>query len=139
MTDVIFFPKPGRVLVLLRTATLVIVAAAAGLAQDVRAAFDPNCNGRVFTVALQRDGKILIGGEFTTVGGIEHNHLARLHSDGSVDSTFTAGADNSVYAIAMQADGQMLVGGAFAAVNGSHRRSLVRLNQQGQVDATFTP
>lgn len=48
--------------------------------------FDPNANGPVYVVVIQRDGKILIGGGFTTVspnGGppVTRNHIARLNPD----------------------------------------------------------
>jgi hypothetical protein len=52
---------------------------ATGLADS----FDPNANNTVLTIALQDDGKILLGGGFTTLapdGGptVTRNHIARL-------------------------------------------------------------
>ncbi len=40
--------------------------------------FDPNADFSVTSVALQPDGKIIIGGDFTAVGGVARNHIARL-------------------------------------------------------------
>ena len=40
----------------------------------------------VDSIAVQSDGKILIGGGFTTVGGETRNCIARLNTDGSLDT-----------------------------------------------------
>ncbi|HMS41625.1 MAG TPA: delta-60 repeat domain-containing protein, partial [Pyrinomonadaceae bacterium] len=47
--------------------------------------------GAVFDAAVQTDGKIIIGGNFTVVGGRSYNCLARLNTDGSLDTTFNIG------------------------------------------------
>src|SRR5881409_404796 len=70
-------------------------------------------NGSVESVVVQPDGKILIGGEFTTVHGAARGHIARLNADGSTDYTFMnglSGADDwgTVYSIAVQGDGKIL-------------------------------
>ena len=44
--------------------------------------------GRVMAVALQDDGRILIGGFFSQVNGADCRHFARLESDGSLDKSF---------------------------------------------------
>ena len=44
-------------------------------------------NGRVKCLALQADGKILIGGHFTVVNGTNRNYIARLNADGELDDT----------------------------------------------------
>ncbi|MDB6057142.1 MAG: Calx-beta domain protein, partial [Verrucomicrobiales bacterium] len=85
-------------------------------------------NGTIYALALQADGKILIGGDFTSFGGVAHNHLARLNPNGTVDATFTTGSDASVHAIAVQADGKIIIGGLFTSVNGSALSHLARLN-----------
>src|SRR5689334_4241698 len=72
---------------------LIVTVAMLAFACHALAGFDPNCNGRVFAIALQEDGGILIGGEFTSVGGTPRYKIARLHPDGSVDPTFNAGMD----------------------------------------------
>src|SRR5436189_5815022 len=84
--------------------------------------FDPNANGVVRVVVVQPDGKILIGGDFTTLapnGGatVTRNHIARLNADGTLDTDFNPNANSFVYAIALQADGKILVGGAFNGTN----------------------
>ena len=61
-----------------------------GGAGDLDLSFDPGSgvNGTVNAVVLQPDGKVIIGGEFTTVKGLVRPGLARLNADGSGDSNF---------------------------------------------------
>src|ERR1043166_2331496 len=80
--------------------------------------FDPNVNGTVYATAVQADGKIIIGGNFTSVGGTHHTNVARLNIDGSIDATFNAGADDQVLALAVQSDGKILAGGGFSRLSG---------------------
>src|SRR6266480_3543318 len=103
-------------LVLFSVAVLLAGGAAAVRGQSALDGFDPNANGRVNVVVVQPDGKILIGGTFTTLspnGGVAvtRNHIARLNPDGTLDITFNPNANNTVYAIAVQADGKILAGG----------------------------
>ena len=44
----------------------------------------------VTALALQTDGKIVIGGSFTSFNGTARNRIARLNSDGTLDTTFLA-------------------------------------------------
>src|SRR2546427_7198198 len=92
--------------------------AAAGL---VDTCFDPGSgtDGAVYAQAVQCDGKIVIGGNFATVGGAEHGYIARLNADGTVDSTFNPVLNYTVCAIAVQSDGKIWIGGYFTTVNGS--------------------
>ena len=81
--------------------------------------FDPNANSVVSSVAVQADGKILLGGSFTTLqpngapSATTRNSIARLNSDGSLDTGFDPNADSDVYSVAVQADGEILIGGHF--------------------------
>ena len=86
-------------------------------------------------------GKILIGGDFTAYDGISLNHIARLNSDGSVDTTFNVGtgANSTVNVITLQLDGRILIGGSFTNVNGTALNSIARLTDSGAVDTAFTP
>src|SRR6185436_16067960 len=97
-------------------------------------------NGDVSAVTLQADGKILIGGIFTSVNGTARNRIARLNTDGTLDTGFLAsgtGADSSVRKIAVQADNRILLVGSFANVNGTTRNSIARLNTDGSLDNSF--
>ena len=107
--------------------------------------FDLNLNasGTVRAIAIQNDGRILIGGDFTNVDGVPLNHLARLNPDGSLDSNFTTnvvlngGANGTVNAIALQADGRIVVTGQFTQASGVTRNNLTRLMPDGTVDPTI--
>jgi uncharacterized delta-60 repeat protein len=96
-------------------------------------------NGRVNTVAVQADGKILIGGDFTSYNGTERKYIARLNVDGSLDTSFNpgAGADSSVNAVAVQPDGKILIGGDFTSYNNTTRTRIARLHPNGSLDTTF--
>ena len=94
-------------------------------------------NPGVLAVAIQNDGKVMIGGIFTAVSGISSPYLARLNADGSFDSTFAANVDNTVTAVRIQPDGKILIGGYFNNVGGRTYNRLARLNANGAVDDTF--
>ena len=78
-------------------------------------AFDPAPDGQVFSIALQPDGKILIGGEFDQIGGQSRSALARLAPDGTPDG-FAPAFDNLVSSIVVQPDGAILVNTARGAL-----------------------
>ena len=85
----------------------------------------------VIATAVQADGKILIGGLFSTVLGVTRNNIARLNTDGTLDTAFNPNANNAVYSIAVQADGKILVGGFFNGANsigGQSRNFIARLD-----------
>ncbi len=94
-------------------------------------------NGEVDAIALQADGKVLIGGFFGIVNGAGRDRIARLKADGSLDTTFLARASSSVYSVALQPDGKVLLGGAFDSVNGASRNGIARLNADGSLDTSF--
>jgi uncharacterized delta-60 repeat protein len=95
----------------------------------------------VYGIALQADGKILIGGLFETVQGVARKGIARLQANGILDTTFDpgTGTDASVFSIAVQLDGKILIGGAFQDVDGTARQRIARLTETGAVDTTFNP
>ncbi len=105
--------------------------------------FDPGsgANDYVRIAAVQSDGKIIIGGNFTTYNGIGSNRIIRLNADGSLDSSFTigTGANNSVTEISFQSDGKIVIGGNFTTYNGISRSRIARLNTDGTLDASFNP
>ena len=95
----------------------------------------------MYAVAIQADGKVLIGGEFTTVSGTSRNAIARLNGDGTLDTGFDpgAGANDWVKDVAVQPDGKVLIGGDFTTVNGTGRNRIARLNGDGTLDTGFDP
>ncbi len=106
------------------------------------ATFDPGTGAdqQIFGVAVQSDGKILLGGFFSSFNGVARNAIARLNANGSLDTTFDPGVgpDGVVYQVAVQFDGKILLAGAFNSVNGvANRAALARLNANGTDDTSF--
>jgi uncharacterized delta-60 repeat protein len=97
--------------------------------------------GTVSSIVVQPDGKILIGGDFSSFNGISRNHIARVNTDGSLDESFNpgTGADNFINSVALQPDGKILIGGGFTSYNGTSRNRISRLNANGSLDDTFNP
>ena len=110
---------------------------------SVDSTFNPdtgsNLWGSVRAIAVQPDGRILIGGLFTNVDGSNYNYLARLNTDGSLDTNFNAGigGNNSVLALAIDSQQRILVGGEFSTFSGVTRSGITRLNSDGTVDPTI--
>jgi uncharacterized delta-60 repeat protein len=98
-------------------------------------------DGSVFAVALQADGRILVGGDFNRINQVERNRIARLNPDGSVDLTFNPGAgpNTGIRCLALQPDGKILIGGVFTSVQGVARNRIARLKADGSLDASFDP
>ncbi|MFO0398403.1 MAG: delta-60 repeat domain-containing protein, partial [Sphingobacteriia bacterium] len=105
--------------------------------------FNPgsSLNGAVSALAPQPDGKVLIGGNFTSYSGTPRNRIARLNADGSLDTSFDpgTGTNNEVSEIILQPDGKMFIAGIFTSYNGTFRNRLARLNIDGSLDTSFNP
>ena len=111
--------------------------------------FDPGANGQIAAFAVQADGKILVSGNFTKLGGggtgtTLRRSIGRLNADGSLDTSFDPGADGVPGSFALQSDGKILVGGRFTMLGGggtgtTPRHFIGRLNADGSVDTSFDP
>jgi uncharacterized delta-60 repeat protein len=105
--------------------------------------FDPGtgANGRIWTTSIQTDGKIIIGGEFTSYNETGINRIARLNTDGTLDTSFNVGTGASldINTISIQTDGKIIIGGGFAFYNGTSRNHIARLNDDGTLDTSFDP
>ena len=77
-------------------------------------AFHPSLSSEVDALALQADGKLVIGGGFSQVNGITRNGLARLHADGTLDTSFVTflPAYVQIRALAIQPDGKVVAAAA---------------------------
>ena len=98
--------------------------------------------GPVYVEAIQPDGRLVIGGEFYSVGGSTRYHIARLFANGALDTSFQnglAGASSTVKCLTVQTDGRIVMGGTFTSVNGTLRYGVARLNSNGAVDGSFVP
>ncbi len=96
----------------------------------------------IFALVLLADGKILIGGHFVTVNGIARSGIARLNSDGSLDTSFQVALDgtySNVYfnAIVVRPDGKIAVGGDFKLAGATSPATVAQLESDGAVDGTF--
>ena len=79
-------------------------------------------NATVWGVAQQADGKLLVGGSFTTFNGLAHPGLVRLNIDGTMDTAYNnslgTGFVGQVASIAVQSNGRIIIAGDFTAFNG---------------------
>ncbi len=100
------------------------------------ASFTPSAipGSYVNDIALQSDGKIVVGGIFSKA-------ITRLNSNGTLDASFNngTGADDWVETVAVQSDGKILIGGIFLNYNGVTRNRIARLNADGTLDSSFDP
>jgi len=105
--------------------------------------FDPGSglDASPHAFAVQTNGAVIIGGQFTSVNGVTRVRVARLKSDGSVDSTFDVGAGPDAYvaALSLQPDGKVIIGGRFTLIGSATRHYVARLNSDGSLDDSFQP
>lgn len=116
--------------------SLLLAATATGQSPSVDS-FNPGADAVVTALALQPDGKVVVGGSFTTLAGQPRARLARLHADGTLDAAFNPGANDYLLATTVLPDGQILVGGAFTTVANTPRGRLARLLPDGALDPAF--
>jgi uncharacterized delta-60 repeat protein len=102
---------------------------------DPAFATDAVFDGPVYALARQGDGRVLVGGEFTSLGSTAVSEVVRLEANGARDTAFALGGSlqGVISAIAVQPDGRLLIGGW----NWSTSPILRRLETSGAVDPTF--
>ena len=117
--------------------------AAAVRGQSALDGFDPNANGSVRVVVVQPDGKILIGGDFTTFVQRRSGGHAQPHRPAEpgrhARHAFDPNANGPVYSIAVQADGKILAGGDFGNIGGQTRNRIARLDATTGLADSFDP
>ena len=101
----------------------------------------------VRSLALQADGRIVVGGYSITGNGKPVFALARYNNDGSLDTTFdgdgrvttslVSGVSNTIEDVAVQSDGRIVVAGG--QINAPFRSDFVlgRYTADGLLDTTF--
>lgn len=96
-------------------------------------------DGTVRTLLLQRDGNLIVGGDYLSLNGSPISYLTRLNPNGSIDESFNTGTgfNGKIYASYLQSDGKIILGGSFTAYNGISAGRLIRLNSDGSYDPTF--
>jgi len=110
--------------------------------------WNPNVTSNDGTAPIVRslavkNGRVYIGGEFTTVGGQARRNLAAVSpATGAVDANFSAtvGTNTStVHTLAADAS-RVYVGGVFGSVNGASRGNLAAVNPaSGALDTAWKP
>ena len=130
--------------VLVLTGVASVSAAGAGSLDTTFNSGGAGADALVSSVVVQPDGKIVIGGDFTSYNGdaAAPDHVMRLNANGTRDTAFNsggAGANNSVNALAVQPDGKILIAGTFNAYNGNAAApdNILRLNADGSLDSAF--
>jgi uncharacterized delta-60 repeat protein len=97
--------------------------------------------GEVLAIAVQKDGKVVIGGAFSSVNGVPRQNLARLNPDGSVDPGFISeavlGPNGPVAALLLLPDGGIVAGGNFSSAGNLVRTDLVKFLPDGTADPKF--
>ncbi len=91
--------------------------------------------GAVQCIQAQRDGDMVIVGQFTTVNKVSCPYIARLTSYGGLDSSFVPATINgSLYTAVVQPDGRIIAGGYFSTAGSAN---IVRFNANGTIDTSF--
>jgi uncharacterized delta-60 repeat protein len=108
-------------------------------AVDVGFGAGGGANEWVSAVAALRSGKLLVTGFFTRIDGTTRRRVARLHADGTLDTTFDVGIgpDNGVTALAEQSDGRIILGGGFGTFSGTIQGRIARIHADGSLDTLF--
>ncbi|MFY8216593.1 MAG: delta-60 repeat domain-containing protein [Chthoniobacterales bacterium] len=80
-------------------------------------------NGQVRAIAIQPDGHIVVGGEFSMVGTFERRNVAKLNPDGTVAGPQTAstGVGGTINALTVTSTGAVVAGGMFEVAGSTTR------------------
>lgn len=101
--------------------------------------FRSDLNGRLRSLTRLTDGRLLIGGSFTSVAGQTRSGMVLLGASGAIDPSFPVEVTGTVLSAVQMANGQIIVGGSFTRINNVPRRNLARLNLDGTVDPDYDP
>ena len=112
-----------------------------GASGTLGVAIDGNPNPFVFATAVQNDGKILITGNFTNYNGTRITGLARLNSNGSLDTSFNVGDDLNTWgrSLTLLDGGRFIVTGWFDHYNHADHSRMAIVNPDGSADPSFNP
>lgn len=97
-------------------------------------------------IAIQTDGRIVLGGDCQAITGFPSPALARYNSNGSLDTSFGSGGrvtidffslGGSFGSIALQNDGKIVAGGSRPQEATSYDFFLARFNTNGALDSSF--
>jgi len=101
--------------------------------------FETGKSAAIYSMVLQPDGKIVVGGQFVSFNGNKCSHIVRLNADGSFDESFNTGFgfNNPVRTVSIQADGKIIAGGQFTSFDDKQQNHIIRLNADGSKDESF--
>jgi uncharacterized delta-60 repeat protein len=107
--------------------------------RTIDTSFDPGtgANIEVRALAVQNDGKVVVGGRFTLFNGERHVGFVRLNTDGTIDRKSSVQIDGVIWTLALQPDEKILIAGDFSNVNGEKHSTIARLNTDLTIDTTF--
>ncbi len=102
-------------------------------------------NSTVWDMKLQKDGKVIVIGTFTTYKDTVVNGIMRLKTDGSIDNDYRSNIGTGFASLpskvpvraAFGADSSLYVMGTFDSLNGESVQSLAKINADGTPDDTF--
>lgn len=92
-----------------------------------------------YSIAIQSDDEIIVGGDFTTYSGSSVNRLVKINTDGTRDLSFSPGTSQNggIYTLELLSNNSLLVAGAFTSYSGSTANRLVKINSNGSRDNSF--
>lgn len=95
--------------------------------------------GSLMSIQIQADGKIVVGGSFSKVGSAARNGLARLNTNGVLDTAFNPASQigTSISSMAPQANGKIVLSGLFNFIGGGVATNFARINADGSLDANL--
>ncbi|MBX2981026.1 MAG: hypothetical protein KF905_17185 [Flavobacteriales bacterium] len=93
---------------------------------------DPQVSS-VNSMLVLPDGRILLGGSFSSYAGVPASNIVRVLATGAIDPTFSAspGANGRVEDMLLMPNGDVMLAGSFTAFNGSTRYNVARLDPDG--------
>lgn len=110
--------------------------------QNVDTAFAPKVDGPMYAVASYPDGRVLIAGDFSSVGGTARHGVARLNADGTLDKTFDSGSGpdgGSISAVTLQSNDNIVIAGTFTNFSGAPAKGSIFLRPNGKLNAQASP
>jgi uncharacterized delta-60 repeat protein len=92
-----------------------------------------------YSIAIQSDDEIIVGGDFITYSGSSVNRLVKINTDGTRDLSFSPGTtqNGGIYTLKLLNNNSLLVAGVFTSYSGSTANRLVKINSNGSRDNSF--
>ena len=102
------------------------------------AATDAEMPGKVYAIAVQPNGGVIIGGSFVKGGGTERSNLLRLDTAGVVDSNWAPFMEREVTKLAVDGDDLVYAQSQYRDLSGSLRKGLARLSVSAPAEPVWT-